>query len=94
MYGRHATDIIGYAYQAALFCPDCVIGALPIGDGQRFDGWALAPGVRMSTEDNLTEIAVSFGIDRTAGDTEDFPVPLFSSDSTGDDYCDACREEL
>ena len=46
------------------YCPGCIIDQLPTGPGQMYDGWALAPGVRMHPEDNLTEIAYAFGIDR------------------------------
>ena len=92
-----ATTVIGYAYRAALYCPGCVVGALPTGPGEAYDGWALAPGVRMGTEANLDEIAHAFGIDRHdehTYDSDDFPKVVFASDEISDDACEACGGEL
>lgn len=62
-------DIVGYTYAADVYCDgECVVNALT--SSPQYQGWALAPGVRMSTEDNLNDIATIFGIDR--GDEESF----------------------
>jgi len=96
-----AWDIAGYNYNGDTYCPDCIIGALPTGDGQAFEGWAtvafpMIPMVRMSTEDNLSEIAYAFGIDRMderSYDSGDFPKVVFES-SVEDDICTTCGREL
>jgi hypothetical protein len=70
-------DIIGYTYRAENYTPEGVIRALATGPGEDFDGWALAQGADpMSVEDNLSEIAYAFGIDRqdeTSFDSNYFP---------------------
>jgi len=89
-----AWDIVGYTYAADTYCPDCIIGALPMGDGQAFDGWATS--VPMSVEDNLNEIAFAFGIDRMderSFDSSDFPKVVFQS-SVEDDICTTCGQEI
>jgi hypothetical protein len=89
--------IIGYIYAADTYCPECIIGALPTGEGGAFDGWALAPGAApMSTEDNLAEIAHVFGINRddeTTFVSDDFPKVIVPSgdDATTRAYCAACE---
>lgn len=93
----HATTIVGYTYRADFFCPACIIEQLPTGDGEAFDGWALADGVTMSTEDNLDEIAAAFGIDRddeTSFDSDEFPKVVFADMAAGDEHCGACGEPL
>ena len=93
----HATDIVGYTFQADTYCPEHVIDALPTGEGEAFDGWALAPGADpMSTEDNLSEIASAFGIDRQdehTFDTDYFPKVIFA-DQAEDSRCATCDEPL
>ena len=92
-----ATDIVGYTYKADLYCPVCIVGMLPTGPGEEFDGWALAEGVRMSTEENLTEIAAAFGIDRMdeeTFDSDDFPKVVFASQALDGDHCGRCHTDL
>jgi hypothetical protein len=92
-----ATDIVGYTFNADNYCPDCIIAVLPTGDGEAFDGWALAKGVRMSTEDNLHEIAAAFGIDWTdehSFDSSEFPKVIFDSQLESDEYCGRCHRVL
>ena len=93
-----AWDIVGYTFQADTYCPDCIIGALPTGEGQAYDGWALAPGADpMSTEDNLNEIAAAFQIDRQderSFDSGDFPKVIFSSQIQDAEYCGHCGREI
>lgn len=98
-YRLHATTIVGYAYCADLYCPICIVRALPTGEGGAFDGWAIAEGYAPmpSTEDNLSEIAQAFGINRaneTTFDSGDFPKVVFASDASEDDYCAMCHERL
>lgn len=95
IYGRKAWEIVGYTFHAETLCPRCTLAALPTGEGEAFDGWKDATG-RMSAEENLTELALAFGIDRTdesSFDSDDFPKIVFSSDTDGD-TCDRCGEEL
>lgn len=96
-YYRKAWNVSAYAYRAELLCPECTIAALPTGDGEKFDGWAVAEGVSMSAEDNLTELAAAFGIDYADGssyDSDDFPKPVFSSDLGESESCGVCGVEL
>lgn len=95
--GPHATDIVGYTFQADQFHPGCL--TLPTGEGEKFDGWALAPGADpMTPEENLTEVALAFGIDRMdegSFDSGDFPKVIFASQVESDDErCGACGEPL
>ena len=89
-----AWDIVGYTYAADTYCPDCIISALPMGDGQTFDGWGTS--VTISTEGNLDELALAFGIDRMderSYDSGEFPKVIFES-NVEDDYCTTCGREL
>lgn len=93
----HSWDIVGYQYRADFYCPACIIDQLPTGEDEAFDGWALAPGVRMTTEANLDEIAQAFGIDRgneASFDSGDFPKVVFLDMAEHDDRCAACGREL
>lgn len=97
----HATDIVAYTYNADIYCPDCIIDVLPTGEGQAFDGWALAEGAApMAVEDNLSEIAVAFGIDRhdeKSFDSGDFPKVIFADsvwNSADREFCGQCHEEI
>jgi len=91
-------DIVGYIFCADIYCPDCIIDALPTGDGQAFDGWSLGEGVRMTTEENLTEVAAAFGIDRNdegSFDSGDFPKVVFAEwVESSDERCGHCHESL
>ena len=96
-YTMNAADIVGYMFNADQFCPKCIISALPTGPGQPFDGWALADGVTMSTEDNLNEIAAAFQIDRNGEyDTHDFPAIICCAhlNDSPEDRCGSCHELL
>jgi hypothetical protein len=92
-----AWDIVGYTFNAEVYCPEHIIDALPTGEGEAYDGWKLAEGIRMSTEDNLNEIAYAFGIDRhdeRSFDSGDFPKVIFSSDVEDAEYCTVCGREI
>lgn len=92
-----AWDVVGYMFNADTYCPDCIVGALPTGEGGAYDGWKLASGVVMSTEDNLSEIAYAFQIDRMderSFDSGDFPKVIFASSVEDDEYCATCGETL
>lgn len=94
---RKSYEIAAYAYGAELLCPGCTIEALPTGEGERFDGWALAEGVRMSAEDNLSELALAFGIDRddeSTFDSDDFPKVVFLDSLEAGETCSHCGGEL
>ena len=92
-----AWEVVGYTYRAETFCPEHIIQQLPTGEGETFDGWKLAEGVQMSTEDNLNEIAAAFGIIReeeSSFDSEFFPKVIFASQVDEHDYCSVCLENL
>lgn len=96
-YTVKGADIVGYTFDADIYCPDHIIEALPTGEGGAYDGWALASGVRMSTEDNLKEIAAAFGIERedeATFDSGDFPKVIFASQLEDDERCGVCHEPL
>lgn len=93
----HATDIIWYAFRAEVFCPECIIDALPTGEGGEFEGWKLAAGIRMTTEQNLSEIAYAFQIDRmdeTTFDSHDFPKVIFDSQVESFEPCATCGRDI
>ena len=90
-------DIVGYVFKADLYCPEHIVGRLPTGPSEDFDGWALAHGATMPTEDNLNEIAAAFGIDREderAFDTGYFPKIAFRDQVDDDDVCAVCHVPL
>lgn len=92
-----ATDIVGYTFSADNYCPGCIMDVLPTGEGEAYDGWALAKGVSMSVEANLHEIAFAFGIDYddlSSYDSGDFPKPIFASQVEDDEPCGKCHEPL
>lgn len=73
--------IIGYTYQAEHWTPEAAVAALPTGEGQAFDGWAIAPGYGyVDPNVNIREIALAFGIDiddEHSFDSDDFPKPIY-----------------
>lgn len=90
-------DIVGYTYRASLYCGTCVVDALPTGEGEKFDGWKVAEGVTISTENNLAEIAEAFGIDRmdeSSFDSEDFPKVVFRDSCEDEETCEECGAVL
>lgn len=91
-------DIVAYQYKAALYCARDIVKQLPTAPGEPFDGWQLAEGAsRMSTEDDLNEIADAFGINRqdeSSFDSGDFPKVVFRDQLGDDDRCDTCGVEL
>lgn len=93
-----ATDIVAYTFKADIYCPDCITEVLPTGEGEAFDGWALAEGAPvMSTEANLNEIAFAFGIDREneySFDSDEFPKVVFSSQIEEAENCGKCERIL
>lgn len=89
-------DIVGYVFKADTYCPVHIIGRLPVGPSEDFDGWALAHGVTMSTEENLDEIAAAFGIDRGdeySFDTDYFPKVVFRG-AAEESRCGECGDFL
>ena len=96
----HSASIVGYTFNGNIVCPACIMHILPTGPGQPYDGWQLAPGIQMSTEDNLNEIAYAFGIDRQDETTFDsasldgFPKVVLGQMLEAGQCCDACQNEL
>lgn len=93
-----STDIVAYTYRADTYCPNCIISVLPTGPDEMFDGWAIADGADyISTEDNLTEIAAAFQIDRfneSSFDSGDFPKVVFESQVEYAEWCGKCGAEI
>jgi hypothetical protein len=95
----HSTDIIGYQFNGAHYCPRCIIEALPTGPGGAFDGWKLAPeyALRTPVETNLSEIAYAFQIDRSdesTFDSAEFPKVIFDSQAEGPEMCAICGVDI
>lgn len=89
--------IVGYVYRAATYCTSSECIPLATGEGELFDGWALAPGIYMTTEDNLKQIALAFGIDRedeSSFDSGDFPKVILSVQLEEFEYCETCGDSL
>ena len=89
----HATDIVGYTFNGQNYFPEAIIGAMPFGKGEAFDGWGLGEGIDIPVEVNLTDLAWSFGFDRedeTSYDSSEFPKVIFASqiDSEDDEMLD------
>jgi hypothetical protein len=96
-YYRKSYDVAAYNYKAETLCPDCTVAKLPTGEGEEFDGWAVAPGVRMSAEDNLSELALAFGINRNdehTFDSDEFPKVVFVDQLEAGETCGNCGQEL
>lgn len=89
--------IVGYTFKAENLCPTCTIKALPTGPGEAFDGWEDCSTPPMTVEDNLTELAAAFGIDRlseSSFDSDDFPKVIFADMVGDEDQCMACDGEM
>lgn len=84
-YGRHATEIVAYTFDAETLCPGCTIRAL-----HGNDDW-------LNAEEFLRELAVGRGVDRMdehSFDSGDFPKVVFDSGLLDGEKCDHCGEEL
>lgn len=95
----NSATIVGYTFAADNYCPFHIIDALPTGPGQAFDGWALATGASMTTEEDLAEIAAAFSIDRgdeASYDSGEFPKIVLAGMLTDSpaDRCACCHELL
>lgn len=91
--------IVGYTFRADNWCTACIMGQLPTGEGEAFDGWALAEGAApMQPEDELNEIAAAFGIDRMderTYDSGDFPKVIFAHQIDAlTESCGGCHAPL
>jgi hypothetical protein len=86
--------LIGYRYLDEYYCPDHIIAELPTGEGEAFDGWALAAGFPpLTAEENLDEIALAFTIDRDE-DYDEFPQRIYEDDVEERKYCFSCGSDL
>lgn len=93
----HNQGIVGYTYKADTYCTSGECLPLATGPGQDFDGWALAPGIFQTTEQNLSEIAAAFGIDRDdeySFDSDYFPKVVLSVQIDGEEHCATCGDAL
>lgn len=94
-YSGKSFDVVGYTYGTENYCPGDMVATLPTGPGEAFDGWAIAPGVRVDPVDNIAEIAQAFGFtDESRFDSSEFPKVIFRDSVTDDDTCAVCGEHL
>lgn len=80
-------DIVGYAYKADLYCPDCILDLCS--EGEEYDP-------RAGTEENLDRYAERLGIDREderSFDSDVFPKVVFRDQLEGSERC-SCGEQL
>ena len=87
---------IAYMFNAEILCPECTILALPTREGERYDGWRDVTG-RMTAEQNLTELAMAFGVqrnDETTFDSGEFPKVVSRFDLEDGERCGNCNCEL
>ena len=87
----HATDIVGYTYNADLYCSDCILTAL--GVSGNYDPR------QYTTEEALTAAASGefFDIDRhdeSSFGSGDFPKVVFRTMLEDGDRCGSCGEIL
>lgn len=83
----HSTTVVGYAYQADTYCPDCI-------------AHMLRKGPLLSAEETIAAMLTRRGLDPSAThDTAVVPFPIFASDDAYDDdgrpyCCLKCLEPL
>ena len=82
-------NIVGYTYRAENYTPAGMIAHLPTGEGEPFDGWALGEGINLDPNENIREIAFSFGVDLAdpySFNSDDFPKPIFADEVDVDTF--------
>lgn len=87
--------IVAYTFHADNYCTACVLTEME--QDPNYDGWGDCSTPPMSTEDNLTEVAHAFGIDRmneTTFDSDTFPKVIFADQVTDEDVCGHCGAQL
>ena len=87
--------IVAYTFHADIYCPTCVISEME--QDPNYDGWADCSIPPMSTEDNLSEVAHAFGIDRmdeSTFDSDAFPKVIFADQIDGHIGCGRCARYL
>lgn len=88
-YYVHATDIVGYTFQAANHCVECT-RELAINEGLKAGG-AIVWGDSGTAEQVLDEWASLIGVDPDAdNDTGVFPMVVFAGDVEDAERCDGC----
>jgi len=85
-----AFDIVGYTYQAANYCNDCIVYQMPKD--------SISPAAfDMNVEDVLNQLAAYLGVDRDdewSFDSGDFPKVIFQSMVEDWETCAQCDNEL
>lgn len=91
----NSADIVAYTFAGGNYHPQCL--RLPTGEGEAFDGWALAASVFMSVEDDLDQVANALQINRrdeTTFDSDEFPKVVFLDQVVEGECCFRCGEDL
>jgi hypothetical protein len=93
-YGRKATDIVGYTFNADIYCPSHIVARLTHNPGDV--NYCCATIVE--PEPHLDLIARIDGINRedeSTYDSDEFPKVIFASQvESDDDRCATCHEPL
>ena len=82
-------DVVGYAFQAALVCPGCIVGAVAEGG----DREPLGVPAGLTAEKGLALLAERLGVDRmneSSYDSDEFPKVVFR-DHLADADLDTCE---
>ena len=94
----HATDIVGYSYQADTYCPTCTTAMVRRNAALPLSFWNAAPAnadIETTLDYYATHVIPDADrYDETTFDTEDFPKVIFSSQVESPEHCGACHEEL
>lgn len=88
----HAADIVGYTYQAANYCTDCITDALLDEQQQLFFDCR-----HDTVSGTLDAVAHYRGIDiedEHTFDSDDFPKVIFADQIEEDETCATCGEVL
>ena len=87
---RMPFDVVGFQYQADLFCPNCILNAL-VGSA---DARRYMIAAHRDVDNALDNIARQRGIDRMdeeSFDSDEFPKVIFRDQLESDEVCGWCH---
>jgi hypothetical protein len=86
----NATDIVGYTYQADIYCRRCIVRQLP-------NDVTTPAALDMDSEDVLEQVSHYVGVDRMdehSYDSDVFPKVVFCSQLEAGETCGGCGDEF